>query len=110
MMQEWFLYYSSSIGNGCLIEDGSPFLIRQEMTSTVAASLVNTERLDKIFLNKLKAEAKATEDEIVKLKPKMPSNIYNYVINQYNQGFPHMHAIYLEPDKSEDLLKILLGV
>jgi glycosyltransferase domain-containing protein len=52
MMQEWFLYYSSSIGNGCLIEDGSPFLIRQEMTSTVAASLVNTERLDKIFLNK----------------------------------------------------------
>ena len=52
MMQEWFLYYSSPLGGGCVIEDGKPFLVRQEMTSTSAASLISLERLDKIFLNK----------------------------------------------------------
>jgi len=51
-VQEWYLYYSSPLfGEGCLIENKLPFVVRQEMTSQVAATLIQTERLDKIFLN-----------------------------------------------------------
>jgi glycosyltransferase domain-containing protein len=51
MMQEWYLYYSSILSGKCLIEDETPYLVRQSMTSEGASSLVSSERLDKIFLN-----------------------------------------------------------
>lgn len=51
MFSELYFMYSAAIRGRCIVEPGSPFLARQEGTSTGAASLYNRERLDYIYMN-----------------------------------------------------------
>lgn len=98
MMLEWYLYYSSSLFGGCIIEEGKPFVVRQEMTSTGAASLVKSERLDRIFLNQTwSRDLHILINDLYK-DSKLEQSNYSYL--EFEQFFKnHFHAYLLSWNK-----------